>query len=267
MFRQRTWHFSDAGTKFDGRPKPPKHSDLKPISPALKRDIIRCKRCGSRVVSNVSNCPFCGRPLRPVYARFWFWLIVVIVVALGVILFINLSLPEESTGPSSPAEPIPPQVVGGGEDSSLKNLSLGTTIDNDGLEVTVESIEAGPLAANGAQIYIIDIEFINTTEEAGFLYSTQWRLELSDGTRLDTFVGAAADGVTLASNFGDYELLAQGSFSGRLYFAVSQPEPAEGSEELPEEGQTILTPLYVVYQPSALAYGEDLLVTWNVAAG
>ncbi|MDR1358427.1 MAG: zinc ribbon domain-containing protein [Coriobacteriales bacterium] len=272
-FGQRTWNFSDGGNKFNGRPRPVRLRGQKPISPALKRGVIHCKRCGSRVVGNVANCPFCGRPLRPVYARFWFWLIVVVVVAGGVILLVNTALPEESTMPSSPAEPELPRVVGAAEDSSLKELPLGTTIDNSGLEVTVSSVAAGLEAANGARIHVVEVEFINDTEEAAVLYSTQWMLELSDGTRLDTFVGSAADGATISSNFEAYTLAPNGRFSGRLYFAVA--EPAATEEEDTEEGATstdtastepaAVTPSAVVYQPSALAYKEELLVTWRVA--
>lgn len=265
-FRQNTWHFSDAGNKFDGRPKPARSNKLAPISPALKRGIIHCKRCGSRVVGNVSNCPFCGKSLRPVYARFWFWLIVVVVVAVSVVGFINVSLPEESTAPTSPATPELPRVVGGTEDSVPKNLALGTAIDNSGLEVTVGSVTAGPVAANGSHIYVVEVEFINQTQGTVTLYSTQWLLETSEGTRLDTFVGATADGVTLSTNFeAGYPLPAQGRFSGRLYFAITQQPPATeeelaaGSEPTPP-----VIPSLVVYQPSALAYSEELLVTWKV---
>ncbi|MDR1088358.1 MAG: DUF4352 domain-containing protein [Coriobacteriales bacterium] len=278
-FGQRTWNFSDGGNKFNGRPRYVRSRNQKPISPALKRGVIHCKRCGSRVVGNVANCPFCGRPLRPVYARFWFWLIVVVVVALGVVFIVNVALPEENTMPSSPAEPKLPRVVGGAEDSSLKALALGTTIDNSGLEVTVSAVSAGLKAANGAQIYVVEVEFINTGEEATVLYSTQWMLELPDGTRLDTFVGSAADGATISSNFEAYTLAANGRFSGRLYFAVPEPtateeeggvsEDVDGTEpegtEQADTGPAAPTPSAVVYQPSALAYSEELLVTWEVA--
>jgi len=231
----------------------------------LKRGVIHCSRCGSRVVSNIDYCPFCGHSLRPVYARLWFWLIVVVVVAAGVVALINVSLPKESPAPSSPAEPAKPQVIGAAADSSLKDLSIGTGIDNSGLKVMVNSVTAGPTASNGAQIYIVDVEFTNQTENTITLYSTQWMLEISDGTRLDTFVGPASDGTTISSNFENYDLAPQGLFSGRLYFAVAAPvasdeDIANGVEPTP------LTPSSVVYQPTALAYSEDLLVTWKVPA-
>jgi len=190
---QRAWRFSDSGNKFDGRRRPARHSDIKPISPALKRGVIRCSRCGSRVVSNVDNCPFCGRSLRPFYARFWFWLIVVIAVGTFVVWAVNNYLPEENISPTSPARPERPQVIGGIEGSSIKNLPLGTGVDNSGLEVTVTSVDLGPVAANGSQVYIVNIEFNNTTNEVRILYTLQWMLQTSYGTRLDTFVGYTSD--------------------------------------------------------------------------
>lgn len=263
MGQRGDWRFSDAGTKFDGRPKPTRRSTQKPISPALKRGVIHCARCGSRVVSNLEHCPFCGSSLRPIYARFWFWILVVIFVTVGVVWIVNSNLPQESSGPASPVAPDLPQVIGGSEDSSLKELTLGTAIDNSDLEVVVNSVVTGPKTANGSQIYSVEIVFINTTSETITLFSTQWMLELSDATRVDTFVGTALDGTTISSNFEALSLEANGRFVGRLYFAVAPPEAAEG-EEVPAEG-TLLTPTLVVYQPSALAYREELLVTWKVA--
>lgn len=264
MFGQRTWHFSDAGNKFDGPPKQSRRSSLKPISPALKRGVIHCTRCGSRVVSNVGNCPFCGRSLRPVYARFWFWLIIVVVVAIGAIVFINLNLPKESTAPSNPAEPALPQVVNGEEGGSLKDLTLGTTIDSSGLEVTVETITRGQLASNGSQVYEIEITYSNTTEEAVILYSTQWQLQLSNAARLDTFVGSSADGQTISSSYDVYTLEAGEKYGATLYYAVEQPVATE--EELAAGVEpAALAPVALVYYPSALSYSEDLLVTWKVS--
>ncbi|MCL2806630.1 MAG: hypothetical protein FWD27_00470 [Coriobacteriia bacterium] len=212
-------------------------------------------------MSNVDHCPFCGRSLSPVFARFWFWIIVVFVVAALVVWFINVNLPEESTSPSSPATPELPQVIGSASNSSLKSLSPGTTIDNSGLKVSVKSVEAGPVTASGAQVYITLVEFENTRDATTTLYSTQWMLETSAGVRLDTFVGSSEDGTTLSSNFEAHELSAQARFSGELYFALSAPVDADGTVI----GETPV-PKLIVYQPSALAYSEDLLVTWSASS-
>ena len=260
--QRNNWRFSDAGIKIDGRPRPKRRSNQKPISPALKRGVIYCTRCGSRVVSNIDNCPFCGRSLLPFYARFWFWLLVVVLVAISVFTIVNFNLPHEETSPTGPTQPELPQVIGGVENGSLKNLAMGTAIDNSGLEVSVREITPGPLTSNGLQIYIVEVDFINHRNAEVTLYSTQWRLETSDGTRLDTFVGTDIEGNTLASNFSDYELSANGRFSGRLLFAVT---PRYATEQEVEEGivPEPNVPYSVIYQPSALAYSEELLVTWR----
>ena len=262
-FGQRNWRFSDDGKKFDGHRKPLRHSNLKPISPALKRGVIRCNRCGSRVVSNVDNCPFCGRSLRPFYARFWFWLIMAIVVAAVVILLVNLNLPEESTAPSGPTEPERPQIANSPEGSSLKNLALQTTIDNSGLEVTVSSVSYGSITTSRAQIYVVEVQFYNTTDQEVVLYSTQWMLENSEGERLETFVGTTMDETVVTSNFEATQLSPKGRFTGYLYFAIAQLDSEEADTE-DEDVSVEITPSRVVYQPSALAYREDLLVTWKV---
>jgi hypothetical protein len=215
-------------------------------------------------VSNVDHCPFCGRSLRPFFARFWFWLIVVVLVTIAVIWFINTNLPEETKSPSGPPTPERPLVIGSDGQQSLKNLALGTGINNSGLEVVVGAVSVGPTALNGSQIYIVEVEFTNTKSESVTLYSMQWMLETSEGTRLDTFVGSALDGATLTSNFEAYELQPQGRFSGRLYFAL--PASSSTADPNAEAGLTAVIPASVVYQPSALSYNEELLVTWKVDA-
>lgn len=264
MFGRNSWRFSDAGNKFDGRQRPTRRDSGKPISPALKRGVIYCKRCGSRVVGNVNNCPFCGRPLKPVFARLWFWLIVVAAVALGVVAFINLNLPEESTSPSSPTNPTMPQVVGAAENSSIKSLKLDTTVDNSGLEVTAVLVEEGPLAANGAQIYKVEVEFYNTTDDAVTLYTTQWMLETSNKDRLDTFTGTTQDGSIITSDFETYELKGGGRYTGTLYFVIEQPAPLTEEQIAAGETQEVVSPQFILYQPSALSYDEELLVTWKI---
>jgi hypothetical protein len=67
----------------------------------------------------------------------------------------------------------------------------------------------------------------------------------SGDRRIDTYVGTTQDGFTIASNFEVYTLAPGGRFIGRLYFAGT------GFTE-------------IIYQPSALAYSEELLVTWKV---
>ena len=255
------WRFSDAGNRFDGRQNRRRHNDIAAISPTLKRGVIYCTRCGSRVVSNTDHCPFCGRDLRPVYARLWFWLIVVVVVAVTVFWVVRVNLPEISTSPTGPATPAPPQVIGAAENSSLKNLALGTGIDNSGLEVTVVAVDAVQMAANGAQVYLVTVDFVNASDATVTLYSAQWLLEDSAAVRQETFVGQDLDANTIASNFVHRDLAPGEHFQGLLYFAIA---PAEASAEELAAGlePDPIIPAYVIYQPSPLTYSEDLLVSW-----
>jgi len=194
--------------------------------------------------------------------RLRFWLLVVVVVAVVVFWIVNTSIPHEQTTPTGPTQPDLPQVIGAEENSSLKNLPLGTSIDNSGLEVTVGAITVGPIASNGSQIYVVEVEFINNRNADVTLYSTQWMLETSDGIRLDTFVGSDAEGLTLASNFSDYELPSNGRFNGRLLFAIAPRIATEEEIEAGIEPEPRI-PGTIVYQPSALAYSEELLVSWR----
>jgi hypothetical protein len=216
-----------------------------PISPTLKRGVIRCRRCNSRIVSNVDHCPYCGKNLLPVHRRLWFWLIVVVLLSGTVFAFVYFNAPASPTEPMRPAQSSRPSVVGAPAGSSYKNLALGTPVTVDQLEVEATRYELGPTGANGAQLYVLTIEFVNTRDQAVTLYSTQWRIEGPDGGRYDTYRGAAADGQSISGNFEAFELAAGGRFTGRLYFLGD-------------------VATRVVYQPSALAYSEDLLVTWTV---
>lgn len=264
LLGRSSWRFSDAGNKFDGRPVPSRQSRQKPISPTLKRGIVHCKRCGSRVVSNVNNCPFCGRPLRPFFARLWFWLLIVVIVAVGVTAFVMFNLPEESAGPSSPTNPDLPLVIGADASTPPRNLALGTSIDNSGLTVKVSSVEEDVLTSGGAQLYSVEVSFENTSDDSVILYASQWMLELSDGTRLVSYMGTTIEEEVISSDFEAQELASGARFSGTLYFAVEQP-PALSEEQIAAgEEQKVLTPQKVLYQPSALAYDEELLASWTV---
>ncbi|MDR3052545.1 MAG: hypothetical protein LBU48_01630 [Coriobacteriales bacterium] len=239
--RSRQWHFSDAGNRFDGHRRQASRSDKNPISPIFSRRVIRCKRCGSRVVSNINHCPFCGRSLRPFFARLWFWVLVVLAAAGTMTLLLLFGLPTPA--PVKPLEPLVPTVVGAPENAPIKNLAVGSTIDSDSLLVTVTAIEDGPLAYDGTPLTKITVLFSNKSAGTKNIYSTQWRLELADGSRLDTFIGTAQDGEHISGSFEAKELASDEQFSGVLYFAG-------------------IDPTHLVYAPSALSYSEDILVTW-----
>jgi hypothetical protein len=109
----------------------------------------------------------------------------------------------------------------------------------------VTQVSAGATSSNGVVIQAVTVEFVNNSDAAVTLFSTQWRMQRSDGTLVDTFFGVTSDGAAITSNFEAQEIGAGGSFTGHLFFEASEPA-------------------FVVYQPSALAYDETLLVTWAV---
>jgi len=200
------------------------------------------------VVSNVDFCPFCGKTLLPVYQRLWFWLIVVILLGSGMFLFVFNNLPEPRTDPPEPARPISILVLGPDgpvEGASIKDLSQGTTVAVDGLEITVTGISEGPVDSNGRPLQALSIVFVNTGDRPENIYSTQWRLQDIDGQLIDTYPGSTISEEVDEGNFVVRELPAGGEFAGVLYFACDDP-------------------VSVVFQPGPLVYDEDLFVTWRI---
>ncbi|MDR3307284.1 MAG: DUF4352 domain-containing protein [Coriobacteriales bacterium] len=218
------------------------------ISPSFSRGVIRCKRCRSRVVGNVDRCPFCGKSLKPFYARLWFWsaLVVLLAVTMGGLIYSGIPVPSEE--PAKPAEPTPPQVVGAPDGTSFKDLATGTTVDSDSLLITVTSVETGGTAYDGTPLVVVTVEFSNKKDVDVTLYSTQWRMEQADGTRLDAFIGTSDSGQSISSNFEARSLEGNGQFTGKLYF----------------KGTALAR---VLYAPTALTYNDTMLVTWTVPAG
>ncbi|MCL1890531.1 MAG: hypothetical protein FWG00_00635 [Coriobacteriia bacterium] len=244
--RQRRWRFGDGGNRFDGKTRAPRTTG-QPISPALKRGVRHCKRCGNRVISQADNCPYCGGSLLPFFLRLWFWLLVVLAVA-GVVFFAVFRFaPSPTTEITHPEQPNAPLVVGAEAGTPIKDLKIGTKIDVDGLEVTVTGFEdEGLLDRNEKPLQVLTVEFVNKRKQDATLYSTQWMAELADGTRIDTYIGSTIEGTPITGNFESYELPAGGSFKGRLYFECEAAA-------------------LIIYQPTPLAFDEELLVTWSTA--
>lgn len=240
--RSKQLHFSDGPSRFDNKRERPR-KDAQPLSPSFSRKVMRCKRCGVRIVSNVDHCPYCGKNLRPVFMRLWFWLIIVVSLAASVTYTIVMGIPDPE--PIQPVLSSKPVVVGAKDGTSFKNLTIGTTIDVDNLLVTITGVEQGPAAKDGSSVKIVTALFSNKRADSTTLLSTQWRIERSDGTRDDTYIGITADGETISSNFEAYQLEAGKQFTGRLYFS---------GDDLAK----------IVFSPNALDYNEDNLATWSI---
>jgi len=240
--RPKQLHFSDGQSRFDSKRERPR-KDAQPLSPSFSRKVMHCRRCGGRIVSNVDHCPYCGKNLRPVFMRLWFWLIIVILVAAAVTYTIFREIPEPE--PIQPVLSSKPVVVGAKEGTSFKDLSIGTTIDVDSLLITVTGIEEGPIAKDGSAVSIVTALFSNKRADSTTLFSTQWRIERTDGTLDDTYIGTTADDEAISSNFEAYQLEPGKQFTGRLYFF----------------GDDLVK---VVFSPNALDYNEDNLATWSI---
>jgi hypothetical protein len=215
--------------------------DDHPLSKTFSRKIIRCRRCGNRVVSNVNHCPFCGKNLLPLYRRFWFWIIVVMLVAAAAVALIWFS-PRIERGETHREIPAP-VVIGAPEGKSIKGLSMGTTVDCDSLLVTVIESSAGPVASDGLPITAIKAQFLNKNATDMTLYSTQWQLETESGERVDCYIGKTNEGKNITSDLDSQSLAPDATLTVTLYFAAEAPAK-------------------VVFAPNALSYNEVSLVTW-----
>ena len=204
-----------------------------------------CKRCGSRVVSNVSHCPYCGKSLLPLIRRFWFWSVIVCIVGAAVALL--LFYPPNAPTVEEPVEVPAPFVVGAPEGTSLKGLQVETTVDCNTLNVTVVDYYQENISSNGEPITAVEVRFFNSGPSPVILYSTQWQMESADGTRVDCFIGKTAEGDSIRSELETVSLGPGSTYTTTLYFAVESPSS-------------------VVYAPNALSYIEDELITWNLAS-
>jgi hypothetical protein len=215
--------------------------DPNPISPTFTRKIIYCKRCGSRVVSNVSHCPYCGKSLLPIYKRLLFWIIAVILIGAAtaalVIFAPSIHKNEAQT------ESTPPLVVGAPEGSSFKDLALGATVDCNSLLVTVTEGSQELAATDGTPITKISVQFLNKGDSDVVLYATQWQLENVDGARVDCFIGKTIEGESLRSDLESTSLAKGASYTAVLYFATTNPTK-------------------VIFAPDVLSYSEQSLVIW-----
>ena len=241
--RSKQWHFSYSDGRFNNRKQYRSSIDPSPISTTFNRKIMRCKRCGSRVVSNVSHCPYCGKNLLPFYRRFWFWLVIVALMGVGVaaILFY---LPGIQT-PQKVQEANLPVVVNAAEGSPFKDLVPGTTIEYNQLQVTVTGSHQAGVSSNGIVITAVEVSFYNSGTTPITLYSTQWQLESEDGTRVDCFIGKTSDDESIHSELETQNLGPSSTYTTVLYFALDNPNRA-------------------VFAPNAVSYVELELVTWNI---
>ncbi|MDR0308325.1 MAG: zinc ribbon domain-containing protein [Coriobacteriales bacterium] len=193
-------------------------------SPGFRRQIKRCKRCGSRIVSNTRKCPYCGKSVLPLYKKLKFWLPAILLLAAGTTVFLILY------EPSSPPDPLiasgnsashTPVAVGELDSSKTSDLALGQTIYYDDLLITVIEFKEVDTSANGDPIVNARIEFRlgNNAKEAHILLSTSWQLEKSDGSRIDSYIGGKNQkGENISSGISGQSLTPGSSIVTDIYF-------------------------------------------------
>lgn len=241
--RSKKWRFSDSGSRFDRRKRYLRTVDSSPISIGFKWNVVHCKRCGSRVVSNVSHCPYCGKNLLPPYRRLMFWLIVVALIGASVAFLLFFT--PESKKPEDQPKALTPVVINAPEGTSFKALQVGKTIEYNKLQVTVIDNYQEAVSSNGIPIIAVEVRFHNSGPAPISLYSTQWQLESADGTRVDIFIGKTAEGESIRSEMETQALGPGATYTTTLYFAAANPSLA-------------------VFAPNALSYNEAELVTWRL---
>ncbi|MDR0350027.1 MAG: zinc ribbon domain-containing protein [Coriobacteriales bacterium] len=242
--RSRQWHFSSSSNRFDTRRRYRAVTDTHPISETFTRKIIHCKRCGSRVVSNVNHCPYCGKSLLPLYKRLWFWLVIVILTGAGTVALVVFFSPVVEE-PEAPPEIPAPIVEGASAGTSIKNLPLATTVNCNGLLVTISGHSQELTASNGSPITAVTVQFVNEGTTEATLYSTQWQLETTNGNRVDCYIGKTEGGESVRSDLDSASLPSKASLAVTLYFAAADPAK-------------------LVFAPNALSYSEEGLVTWQL---
>jgi hypothetical protein len=206
--------------------------------------MVRCRKCGGRIFTNVNHCPYCGKAVKPFFLRLWFWLLLVVLLGLGTFIFIRYFLPKSVEEPDGPITPI---VVGAPAGASYHVLPVNTTVDCNNLLVTVTSVRSDMTAADGSPIYSVDIQFFNKAEADVSVYSTQWLMRAADGSTVDCYFGKTSDGLVLDNDIDVRKLSPGEQYSATLHFS------GEGLNE-------------VVFAPNALSFNEEELVSWVMTA-
>jgi hypothetical protein len=196
----------------------------------------------------VSHCPFCGKGLLPFFKRLWFWLIVAALSAAATVTTVFLVPLVPLAPPSEVGQEFPapaPAVIGAPPATPARDLAVGTTVDCNSLLVTVIDVSQELTSSDGQALTGIEVQFVNKGQAETMLYSTQWQLETTDGSRHDRYIGKTAEGQSVDAGPNSQSLAPGETRSVEMLFATEEPARA-------------------IYAPDALSYNEDSLVTWRI---
>jgi hypothetical protein len=218
--RSRNWRFADSGSRFDVNPRVAAR-DRQPIAPTFTRKIVRCRRCGSRIVSNARRCPYCSKSVVPFYRTFAFWLSLVLLLAACTVYFVVFFNP--ATEPPAGSGVRAPLALGVPNPQETTNLPLGTSVDSNDLIITVMSVRQVGTASDGRTIYEVALQLFNKTPNRQALYTTQWQMQNLDGSREECFRGKTSDGSSLTNGVDGRQMAPDEVFTTKIYFATDNP--------------------------------------------
>ena len=122
----------------------------------MQNQIIQCKACGNGIAKSAKTCPHCGfRNKKPFYTKWWFWLIVVLLV-LGAIG----SNGDETGAVSNPNES---QTLAATTAATTKATTAATTKATTAATTKAASSVSYEEVAELVEVYLTEFEYYETT--------------------------------------------------------------------------------------------------------
>lgn len=85
---------------------------------------VQCRKCQCTMTSEEKYCPKCGCNIKPSYKRWWFWIMLAVLLAALIMLIMNLSGANKTEPPmpesSSESEVTEPKVYAVGDTAEMK---------------------------------------------------------------------------------------------------------------------------------------------------
>ena len=92
----------------------------------MEQKLTSCKTCGKEIAVSAKNCPHCGaKTKKPIFKKWWFWLLVVFVI--GMIASTNGKKDTPKPTPDRPVESTLPESPKKGPEASPTSSSAAAT--------------------------------------------------------------------------------------------------------------------------------------------